>query len=115
MTAKYIYISCYVNEGLKKNFACCHCPMDNIMIKKVKKEYLEYIKDKKDLYLQIPIGGGKTSLDVSKISWSKIGFEVKDSPQSIKVYMNFQEMVKILAKEKGISPIEYDFINWSNE
>ena len=43
MTAKYMFISCYDNEQLRKKFTNCHCPMDKTMIKKVIETYRKLI------------------------------------------------------------------------
>lgn len=119
MTVKYMFIACYANKGLRENFKDCHCPMDGIMIATVKEKYLNYLEsngnNKKDKLLQIPIGNGKTSIDISKIRWSKLSFEDSDSETSNIIYRNFQEMVSILAKKKNVFPIEYDFLLWKVE
>lgn len=116
MTVKYMFIACYANEGLRENFKDCHCPMDGIMIATVKKKYLESNgNNTKDKLLQIPIGNGKTSIDISKIRWSKLSFEDSDSETSNIIYRNFQEMVSILAKRENVFPIEYDFMVWKVE
>lgn len=115
MTIKYIYISCYVCSDIRTNFADCHCPMDRAIMKTVRNEYVKHNNgNKQDKLLLIPIGNNKFSIDVSKVAWSKIGFEDNDGPDSINVYKNFQEMVKILSQAEGLIPIEYDFIKWNS-
>ncbi len=112
MTVKYIYLGAYSNKDFHDRFKKCHCPMDRIMIKKVKQDYLEYCggNDKEEL-LQIKIGEDKTSTDWSKVSWSRIDFN-GENERSKSVYDNFQKMVRLIAEKKGISPIEYDFCEW---
>lgn len=113
MTAKYFFLSCYADEKLRENFSSCHCPMDGTMMKKVKQEYRDLISPRtRDDLLLIPLGDGKTSIDLSKTAWSKLQFDNYDGPYSFSVYEHFQKMVEILAKEKGIMPIEYDFLKW---
>ena len=112
MTIKYIYIGCYIKPEIRSNFAGCHCPMDGIMLAKVVKAYKE-LPNKNEDYLKYEVGEGKYSRDFSKISWSKIEFDEElKNEHSRKIYDNYQAMVKELAKEKGIIPIEIDFSEW---
>lgn len=113
MTVKYIYIGAYTNKEYREKFKNCHCPMDSVMIRKVKMDYLNFNgNNTKDGLLQISVGEGKTSTDWSKVAWSKIDF-CGENQRSIKIYENFQEMVKLISEKRGISPIEYDFYEWS--
>ena len=112
MTIKYIYLGYYTNPEIRNNFKECHCPMDGIMLNKVINSYKK-LKNKNDEYLKYEVGEGKYSSDFSKISWSKIEFddELKNK-YSKKIYDNYQEMIKTLAKSKGLIPIEYDYDEW---
>lgn len=97
MTVKYFYIVTYSGSTIRSYFNNCHCPMDNVMIKTVKRE----LKNNK-----IPLKDFKiTSEELSK-SWSRI---VQGNTSQ---YDAFQEIVKYLAKQKGVSPIEYDYLMW---
>lgn len=97
MTVKYFYIVTYSDSTIRSYFNNCHCPMDNVMIKTVKRE----LKNNK-----IPLKDFKiTSEELSK-SWSRI---VQGNTSQ---YDAFQEIVKYLAKQKGVSPIEYDYLMW---
>lgn len=115
MTAKYIFIASYVDNSIKEKFNECDCPMDSIMMQKVKEKYIDEfgIKNPKaETLLQIPLGGGKSSIDLSKTAWSKIQFSEYDGPYSRKIYDNFQKMVRALAQREGLCPLEYDFKEW---
>lgn len=115
MTIKYIYIGYYTNPEIRSNFKECHCPMDEIMLKKVVKDYKK-LENKKEDYFKYEIGEGKYSRDFSEIYWSKIEFDDDlKNKYSRKIYDNYQEMVRALAKEKDLIPIEYDFKEWGKE
>lgn len=99
MTVKYFYIVTYSDPAIRSHFNDCHCPMDNVMIKTVKRE----LKNNK-----IPLKDFKiTSEELSK-SWSRI---VQGNTSQ---YDAFQEIVKYLAQQQGVSPIEYDYLMWNN-
>ena len=117
MTAKYMYILCYQDESLRDNFRECHCPMDSFMIRVVRKNYKELYESKKwprDL-LEIQYGNGKCGEDGSLISWSKIKNYETDGPDSLAVYNKYQGMVNYLSKDRGVYPIEYDYLMWKAE
>lgn len=120
MTVKYIYVACYAKEGIREDFRYCHCPMDRIMIRTVRDDYVDTFVGKKAKRLII---GGKW-VTWSEISWSKIGEnserETTSTPgkidkTSIEVYWQFQYMVAKLSLLKGINPIEYDFLYWKRD
>lgn len=115
MTIKYIYMGYYTNPEIKSNFKECHCPMDGNMLSKVVNAYKK-LENKNEEYLKYEISEGKYSRAFSEISWSKIEFDdgLKNK-YSKKIYDNYQEMVKALAKEKGLIPIEYDFDEWNKD
>lgn len=96
MTVKYFYIVTYSDPAIRSHFNDCHCPMDNVMIKTVKRE-LKNKKPLKDFKI--------TSEELSK-SWSKI------MQGNTSQYDAFQEIVKYLAQKQGVSPIEYDYLMW---
>lgn len=102
MTVKYFYIATYKNSSKKKLFDKCHCPMDRIMIKKV----IQLSKETEILQI--------ANCDIKNIdcSWSKLE-KINDT---IPIqYIKFQKAVSILAKQKGINPIEFDFVFWSGK
>ena len=117
MTTKYVYIICYNHIENRRCFSKCHCPMDNTMIRIVWNEYKSNYKKEgwdKEL-LWIPYDNEKKGTDYSRIAWSRIGFEAEESPRSISVYFNFQNMVRRLSECKGIFPVEYDYIMWESK
>ena len=97
MTAKYFYIMCYKNDNLRKKFANCHCPMDSIMIKKVREKYKEQIN--------------KTWQLKSDTAWSKLEMDEKNNIP--KAYEEFQNLIK--NNKENRSPLEFDFFEWNNE
>lgn len=96
MTVKYFYIVTYSDSTIRLHFNSCHCPMDNVMIKTVKRELKKDNKSLKDF--------GVKNDDLK--SWSKI---VNSNTSQ---YDAFQEIVKYLAQKQGVSPIEYDYLMW---
>ncbi len=116
MSAKYMYISCYNNSELRECFRDCHCPMDSFMISIVRKEYSDFCSERRleESLLDIPYGKGiKPGRDGSRIAWSKKDFNDTGDPRSYIVYERFQEMVKLLAKDCGLIPLEYDYVMWN--
>ena len=104
MTMKYFYITCYSDDLKKENFRYCHCPVDSIMLQKVwsecKVKNKEKTNKKRDWFLQ---------------SWSKEEFDIDDNgdrkyPER---YYLFQQAVRCFCKDKNISSIEFDFIEWT--
>lgn len=96
MTMKYLYIMCYKNNELRKNFKNCHCPMDRIMIDKVKREFKSFQREERE----------KLKGKLKSISWSRLTFEDKD------IYQQYQEAVKFLADKENLYPLEYDYFLW---
>lgn len=87
MTAKYMFLASYLDEDKREWFANCDCPMDGNMIRIARKK-------------------GNLKLN-SVFSWSKMN--EKDIPQ----YEKFQKVISDLCiKEKGILPIEFDYLYW---
>lgn len=101
MTMKYLYIMCYDNKKLRENFRHYHCPMDGIMIDKVKKEFKNCSRKEKEEHI------GKFKYK----SWSRLTFTNKDK----EAYNQFQESVKFLAKKQNLSPLEYDYYLWNKK
>lgn len=127
MTVKYLYIATYANKELRKNFENCHCPMDNIMIKKVKDE-LKIIAGEK---------GHRRCLETNKLLQNIIreSDEFKDAKEELfetltinsirgpwsqitqsdnLPYKLYQSVIKYLADKQGVSPIEYDYAVWNS-
>ncbi len=97
MTAKYMFLSVYSDESKRELFRNCHCPMDGVMLRKVKTEFPTFKLD-------------------SSFSWSKMEMENSTIPE---YYIEFQEHIKMLAVKleegqdrKDIIPIEVDYICW---
>lgn len=97
MTVKYFYIVTYSDPTIRSHFNDCHCPMDNVMINMAIKELNKSGKTLANF--------NTTNANLRK-SWSRIVQENKSQ------YDAFQEIVKYLAKQKGVSPIEYDYLMW---
>ena len=114
MTAKYIYVACYAKQDkdmrdMRACFQFCHCPMDSVMIKTVTSDYN---------------GEKRKNVKWGEVRWSKITGDLASptssttdtiKPESIDVYIQFQEMVKELSDRQNIYPIEYDFLNWKRD
>lgn len=99
MTAKYMYLSAYINDNMRGLFQHCHCPMDGVMLRRLKKE--------------LPCIECNTEL-----SWSKLKYVEGKIPEE---YLQFQENIKELAKKaeledkaKNIIPIEVDYLYWED-
>ena len=116
MTIKYMYIACYNDERLRKLYASCHCPMDRRMKEKVIKQYKEETKGNKELeaVLEYKCEDGTRSKDWEKVSWSKITKTLVSKYPEENPYTRFQKMVLYLAKKEGLSPLEYDFKEFSS-
>ena len=115
MTAKYYYISCCTNSAKRENFKYCHCPVDCLLLEKVWK----FIRTNKELEEKIKTTWrNNTKRDYFLKSWGKEDWEKEgEFPER---YSIFQEAVSELSKEieygdtkeKGIYPIEFDFMVW---
>lgn len=99
MTVKYMYIATYNNKELRKNFKCCHCPLD----RKMRDVIWSKIKDKE-------IDGCEKEINYLREKgfkncvWSKL-----ENPDGF--YKAFQTIVRHI--EKDGNPIEFDYKNWS--
>lgn len=105
MTAKYFYIASYGNESIKKNFEKCHCPMDSIMIQNA---ICCYSQKSNNAFCA-------ESENIKKIlkntSWSRL---MRDSQGNAPYqYELFQDVIAYLAKEEGMTPLEYDYCKWN--
>lgn len=98
MTFKYLYLACYCEEETKKRFANCHCPMDRIMLSKV----LDADRH------------GKKIIAKTKSEFTEAWSQKNDIFNENSTYSIFQKAVRELAKNEGISPVEYDFIHWQD-
>lgn len=101
MMMKYFYITCYGNKAAKDKFKFCHCPMDQQLLKKVWDVRVN-LRHKHNIEL------GKY-VDFMK-SWGNEDFKDCSYPDR---YILFQEAVRVLAQEKGISPLEFDYNVWN--
>ena len=90
MVAKYMYISAYDDDRKIKYFDSCHCPMDSVMLKVVKRKR--------------PEASWRTDF-----SWSRMTSDAGDTPI---VYTEFQVLVKSIAEDEGVMPIEVDYLFW---
>ena len=90
MTAKYMFLSCYGerNNDKKERFRLCHCPMDGIMIDKMKKLYPD---------LRWSFSWSSLKLDDDNLPWQ---------------YIQFQDCVNAIAVKNDILPLEVDFMLW---
>lgn len=105
MTAKYFYIATYGNEIIKNNFANCHCPMDSIMIKNAISSYSQ--KNEKEFCIK------DIKKALANVSWSRLTRDGRGNvPQQ---YELFQQIISILAKEEGMTPLEYDYFRWNSD
>ncbi len=102
MTFKHLYTIAYNNEVMKENFKFCHCPVDSIMLKKVWDAAKEY---------GVSLGEYNSSVAFQQ-SWSKEDFS-KDEYEKSR-YMAFQNAVREIAPQLGLTPLEYDFDVWSS-
>ena len=103
MTAKYFFILCYDNPGLMDRFKECHCPMDSIMIKIV----LDKIQNHD---ISTIIDDAKPHLN-KNTTWSTLSLE-KDNTGTPNEYSEFQKIIKHLADQENISPIQFDYKYW---
>ena len=108
MSAKYMFITCYQNEGLRSAFESCHCPMDSIMVNTVIDELERaydnsFSSDERKEIRGFMFRGWKGYL---RSSWSRM--ESSDVNQ----YKFYQRAVQFLSGREGISPLEYDFLMW---
>lgn len=92
MTAKYMFLSVYNDPKKRKNYVSCHCPMDSVMMDRIRENSEKY-------------GLGNIKW---KYSWSRLRIE----DESVKEYERFQEYIRKIAEEEGILPIEEDFLLW---
>lgn len=93
MVAKYMYISTYDDDRKIKYFASCHCPMDSVM--------LEVVKRKR------PEASWRADF-----SWSRMTSDAAHTPI---LYTEFQELVKSIANDEGVMPIEVDYLLWDDK
>ena len=114
MTVKYMYIVTYGDKKKRKLFEECHCPMDSIMIPIVKKKFVKLLEKNNQSreidsqMLEFKDQNGKISKAWSNVYWSKI----TNGRDEYGPYKKYQAMVKALADEEGINPVEYDFHYW---
>ena len=130
MTAKYMFISCYHDSTLRKNFKICHCPMDKIIIDEAVKQFEEKYKDKGILSGKVAeiitrcnetieeYNLGKTISEGTFKTWKgylKNNGWSKIKKNDIGQYIFFQELVLDLLVGKDLSPLEYDLCFWSQD
>ena len=90
MTAKYLYISTFMDNEKRQLFKNCDCPMDSVMLSVVKAK------------------NPKVSWK-SDFSWSRMN---NDKGKIPKVYEEFKNEVASIADKEGLLPIEVDFKYW---
>lgn len=108
MTTKYVYIAAYresVHKEFHEKFRDCHCPMDGIVVKRVIKDIQEQSDEKQHELLKDRLRNWRGFL---QNPWSKIDGDIEQ-------YKFFQKLVKYLSDQRGIIPIEYDFIAWNSK
>ncbi|SEA56724.1 hypothetical protein SAMN05216349_11725 [Oribacterium sp. KHPX15] len=93
MTAKYMFLSAYGDTEKRELFKNCHCPMDGVMMERLREKCEEYT----------------LKLEKFEIPWSRLK---KDDEKSIKEYEKFQYYINQIAKQENIYPIEVDFMFW---
>ena len=93
MTAKYMFLSTYGNPEMRGLFKNCHCPMDGMM--------MERLREKQERYA--------LKLEKFEIPWSRLE---KDDDKSMKEYERFQKYISQIAEQEKIYPIEVDFLLW---
>ena len=89
---KYFYIQGYMNSSIRTGFKFCHCPMDNQLLERVKKE---------------------TGDSIFNNGWGDLNFDQVNGKNVLpNKYLRFQEEVRKLAANDGLTAIEYDYWVW---
>lgn len=114
MTSKYMFMATYDRPKLRDNFKCCHCPMDSIMVEaaisRVNNGDVDFNEIKNEVIRnKLKQRGWKGYL---RKSWSML--ERSSEGVLPEQYVAFQEIISILARREGLSPIAYDFFVWGN-
>lgn len=124
MTVKYINIAGYHNDNyadLREKFRECHCPMDGVMVKKVIKELQDKLKKSEDKNRVKEFEENRYEIrdkdKIKKVKWRGFlsnpwGNMSANEENTNEQYELFQNIVRCLCKEKNLTPIEYDFIEW---
>lgn len=102
---KYFYICTYNNDTMKKSFRFCHCPMDSQLLNDV-------WKNRKLLAKPEMLGKQKEFVK----SWGKEDFDIENGTKVFpERYKRFQEAINELAKAKGLTRLEYDYVIWGRD
>jgi len=111
MTAKYLFIRNYSKMEYIELFKKCHCPMDSLIIKAMKKD----IKIRSDLDKSIKAIYDGIYDKENTNTWR----EYLDLPWSLcseERYRFFQTVINKIIENKynnEISPLEYDYLMWN--
>ncbi len=101
ITVKHVYGFCYRDPNLRVCFKYCHCPLDSIMIQRVK--YLS----KENNNLQAKDYDGP---------WGNEGADGDSQPTLSELphrYALFQSAIRKLLEDGSLYPIEFDYIEWN--
>ncbi len=105
IAVKHIYSFCYYDPKLRDAFRYCHCPLDQIMLEKIWKQYPDNTKRRAAL--------GKHQEFFT--AWGSEGTEDGRQPDLTCLperYRKFQAAVKDLIGEGDIYPVEFDYLFW---
>ncbi len=102
ITVKFMYISIYANPNLRNKFSYCHCPLDEIIGRVVKKRIKKELVNKNapDDIKEIINKGTWKSWDGA---WSRITEES---------YRDYQAVVLYFSDVDNVLPVEFDYFNW---
>lgn len=107
MTAKYMFLSTYEDEGKRKLFESCHCPMDGVMIDFVKRRFQDN-PELKSFDESVEHKAFKT------LGWNGAWSRLKNENSDVDTYKRFQDCIKKICeiRDKEIMPIEVDYLYW---
>lgn len=113
MTSKYMFMATYERPDLRTQFKSCHCPMDNVILSVVAAEAGKAVDsgNASDVLREFAEKCAKKrprKLDwvvADDLKWSRL-------KRGDERYQFFQDVVRELASQNGVSPIEFDYVNW---
>ena len=103
ITVKHVYTFCYHDPSLRKVFRFCHCPVDQIMLKKVWDRCGGKGLGKKTWFLE---------------AWGREGTENGEQPELAAFparYQLFQEKVRELIGSGDLMSVEFDYAEWKQD